>query len=146
MLEGLKGEIGFQHISYGHNLDLILEYYRLFFRHYRLCQRVASADGHRRPDGSITNTKDDFDSALGQFLKDWAEQEGAIRLLLPEKALELHGDAIYAFNKFKCVALQDVHAEETREDRVSIFAEIDAIKKQMEAELRKFLRSENMLR
>ena len=98
-LEELRHELDLAKSSYEHYVDLILDYYRVFHRHYRMCQRTANADAHRKvPSGEITYTKDEFLAALDKFLVDWAAQEGAIRLLLPVKALELHSEAVDRFN------------------------------------------------
>lgn len=81
-LEELRHELSLTKSSYERYLDLILEYYTVFYRHYRMCQRTARADAHRRlPNGEITETKDEFLAALGGFIAEWRAQEGKIRLL-----------------------------------------------------------------
>src|SRR5450759_2361326 len=82
-LDKLSHELSLAKSSYDKRLDPILEYYALFYRHYRLCQRTTSADAHRKlPDGEVTYTMDAFLAAIDQFVVDWAAQEGPIRLLL----------------------------------------------------------------
>jgi len=122
------------------------DYYKVFYSHYRLCQRAANSDSHKQPDGTITNTKDDFGSGLDRFQMDWSEREGAIRLLLPDSALECHEKATSAFNRFKRVTLVADHPENTRSERQSAFEEVERIKNEMETVLRKFLRTEKLLK
>jgi hypothetical protein len=145
-LEEAKHELSLSKSSYEHYLSLILDYYAVFYRHYRLCQRTATADGHRLPDGEITNTKEEFRSALDTFLNDWHSQEGRIRLLLPAKAMALHEQALSAFNQFKRAVDGFRNTGETRATKHSAFAEVERVKKEMEAVLREFLRTEKLLK
>ena len=91
-------ELSLAKSSYDHYLDLVLDYYKVFYRHYRLCQRASSADAHRQPDGSITKTKDDYFNALDAHLTDWTEREAKLRILLPSPILATHTEAVDAFN------------------------------------------------
>lgn len=43
-LEGLRHELGITKSAYEHHLDLILDYYAVFYRHYRLCQGGVKGD------------------------------------------------------------------------------------------------------
>ena len=146
-LEQLRYEMALSKSSYEHYLDLILNYYSIFYRHYRLCQRTASADAHRRTDtGEITYTKEEFLSKLDQFLKNWNEQEGSIRLLLPAKLLSTHEEAIKSFNEFKRVIDSFEHDDESHEKKKTAFRAIDEVRSRMENYLREFLRTENLLK
>lgn len=146
-IEEVKHDLSLEKSSYEHYLELILDYYRVFYRHYRLCQRTASADAHRdSPDSPIVYTQDEFLVNLDQFLVDWAEQEGRIRLLLPSKLLELHGEAIQSFNEFKRVVMLYRPEEEQRQKKYDAFKKIDAVKQQLEHGLRAFLRTEKLLK
>jgi len=146
-LEAIKHELGLEKSSYEHYLDWILEYYRVFYRHYRLCQRTASADAHRAlPGGLISDTRDEFFSKLDGFLADWAEQEGRIRLLLPGKLLQLHGEAIDCFNDFKDAVDGFRKDDKTRQAKVDAFAKVENVKTRLESALREFLRTERLLR
>ncbi len=145
-IEELKHELGLAKSSYDHYLDLILEYYRVFYRHYRMCQRTANADAHRQPDGQITFTQDEFLANLDTFLVDWATQEGKIRLLLPSKLLELHGEAIDCFNQFKHSVENFRKDEVTRKAKEDAFAQIESVKSRLEVSLREFLRTERLLK
>lgn len=146
-LEEIKHELGLERSSYEHYLDLVLEYYKVFYRHYRMCQRTASSDAVRElPDGQITWTKDEFLSRLDTFLQEWSDQEGKIRLLLPNKLLELHGEAIDCFNEFKCIIQHYRPDDEKRQQKVDAFAKIESVKVRLESGLREFLRTERLLK
>ena len=49
-IEELKHELGLVKSSYERYLDLILEYYTVFYRHYRLCQKTTNANAYRSPE------------------------------------------------------------------------------------------------
>lgn len=53
ILQNEQHELGLVKSSYDRYLDLILEYYQVFYRHYRMCQRAANADAYRLPDGTM---------------------------------------------------------------------------------------------
>jgi hypothetical protein len=139
-------ELGLAKASYDHYLDLILEYYRTFYKHYRLCQRAANADGHRQPDGQITYTQEDFAAGLDTFLVDWAAQEGKIRLLLPSRILAIHEEAIDCFNQFKRTIDQFRKNDATRKQKEEAFAAVGSVKSRMEDALRQLLRTEKLLK
>ena len=146
-LEELKHELGLAKSSYEHYLDLLLKYYKVFYHHYRMCQRTASADTHRKlPTGEITHTKDEFLGALDDFLSDWAAQEGAIRLLLPAKVLDIHSEAIDCFNNFKTAVDNFRGTDESRKAKEDAFLIIEDVKSRMEHALREFLRTEKLLK
>lgn len=145
-IEDLRHELGLAKSSCDHYLDLILEYYRVFFRHYRSCQRAANADAHRQPDGQITFTKDEFLSDLDTFLVDWAAQEGKIRLLLPSSILALHIEAVDCFNLFKRAIDDFCKDEKSRSEKKEAFLAVHDVKSRMEKSLREFLRTEKLLK
>ena len=145
-LEELRHERGLTKSTYERYLDSILDYYKVFYKHYRLCQRAANADGHRQPDGTITKTKDDFFEGLELFLSDIKDQEGRLRLLLPSNILSIHEESYEAFNRFKDAVKQFKNTDETREKKRQTFAEIERIKTAMEIEIRQFLRTERLLK
>lgn len=146
ILQNEHHELGLAKSSYDYYLDLILEYYQVFYRHYRMCQRAANADGHRLPDGTITSTQDEFLEALDSFLIDWATQEGKIRLLLPSRILALHGEAIDSFNVFKRAVEGFRKDDATRKAKVEAFRKVESVKSQLEDALREFLRTEKLLK
>lgn len=139
-------ELSLAHSSYEHYLDLILAYYKTFYRHYRLCQRTSEADAHRQPDGAITYTKEEFLSSLDSFLEEWASREGEIRLLLPSKVLAIHMEAIDGFNKFKQAIDAFDTTDGSREKKEAAFREVDEVKNRLESQLREFLRTEKLLK
>ena len=146
MLQNEQHELGLAKSSYDRYLDLILEYYQVFYRHYRMCQRAANADAHRLPDGTITFTQDEFLEALDGFLVDWAAQEGKIHLLLPSRILELHGEAIDCFNVFKRAVEGFRKDDTTRQAKVEAFRKVEGVKSKLEDALREFLRTEKLLK
>ena len=146
-LEGIRHEFGLVKSSYEHHLNLILDYYSTFYRHYRLCQDTARADTKRTPDGTVLYTKEKFLDALDHFIAIWNNQEGKIRLLLPNKLLSLHNDAIERFNRFKrAVDAFDSNNESSREEKMDAFRGVEEVKTQMEIGLREFLRTEKLLK
>lgn len=132
--------------SYERYLDLILGYYKMFYRHYRLCQRTTRADAHRKPDGTVTYTKDEFLAALDSMLEEWASREGEVRLLLPSPALSLHEEAIGCFNRFKRAVEAFDTSDATRVERKQAFDAIESVKTRIESQLREFLRTEKLLK
>jgi hypothetical protein len=146
-LEALRHELGITKSAYEHHLDLILDYYSTFYRHYRMCQRTAHADAHRElPDGEIKFTKDEFIADLGSFLTDWAAQEGRIRLLLPAKLLAIHEEAVGKFNEFRDAVFAFTSAEPIPRKKEKVFQSIEEVKNKLESGLREFLRTESLLK
>ncbi|MCK9532570.1 MAG: hypothetical protein M0R77_18820 [Gammaproteobacteria bacterium] len=145
-IEELRHEMGLVKSSYERYLDLMLDYYTVFYRHYRLCQRAANADAYRSSEGEITFTQDEFLAGLDSFLTDWSAQEGKIRLLLPSEALAVHSEAIDAFNRFKRSVVGFRKDDETRKAKQDAFASIEDVKRRMEDTIRKFLRTEKLLK
>lgn len=145
-IDEIRHELSLERSSYEHYLDLVLDYYTVYYAHYRLCQRTSNADAHSLPGGSITHTKDEFMSALDTFLANWAAQEGKIRLLLPSEILSLHEEAIDSFNCFKRSVERFRSNEETRKEKQDAFSAIENVKVRLEDKLRKFLRTERLLK
>lgn len=131
--------------SYAKHLDLLLDYYATFYRHYRLCQNATNQDAHRMPDGAIIKTKETFFAELDQYRAEMRQQEGRARLLLPAPLLQLHEDGIAAFNRFKDTMKRTVYDEEFHEAKRKAFAEIADVKGRLETGLRNFLRTEHLL-
>ncbi len=146
-LEALRHELGITKSAYEHHLDLILDYHATFYRHYRLCQRTAHADGYKKlPSGEITYTKDEFMGVLGKFLSDWTAQEGRIRLLLPAKLLSVHEEAVAKFNEFKNAVDTFSPEEPFPRKKEEAFRGVEEVKLKLEAGLREFLRTESLLK
>lgn len=91
-------------------------------------------------------TKDEFIASLGEFLSDWAEKEGKIRLLLPSTLLVIHERAVEKFNEFKKAVHDFPPAEKTPRRKEQVFREIDKVKTELEDGLREFLRTESLLK
>lgn len=59
-LTDISHELKLRESSYEKHLDLLLDYYSIFYRHYRFCQNATNQDAHRFEDGTIIKTKDVF--------------------------------------------------------------------------------------
>ena len=142
----LAHELKLRESAYGKHLDLLLEYYSIFYRHYRLCQNATNQDAHQLPDGRVVKTRDVFFEQLDQYLSESKAQEGKARLVLPAHLLALHGEAINAFNEFKDAMKRTIYDEVFRESKRKAFAKVEATKTELEAGLRAFLRTEHLLK
>lgn len=141
-LLALGHELGLVKVTFEKQRDLLTDYYVTLYKHYRLCQDTAKADGYRSPDAHITMTKDEFLEKLDAFLHDWHEQEPRIRLFLPSPLLQVHSDAIGAFNEFKRSVDCFDKTEGSRNRKKEAFAKVHHIKERMEIGLRDFLRTD----
>ena len=144
-LADLSHELKLRESAYTKHLELLLKYYEAFYRHYRICQNATNQDAYKFPDGSVKKTKDTFWEKLDTYRSELAVLEGSARLLLPASLLELHEESIAAFNQFKDAMKRDVYDEKYHKDKRDAFAKIESIKLRMEAGLRKFLRTEQMV-
>lgn len=145
-LADLGHELKLRESSYEKHLDLLLDYYSTFHRHYRLCQNATDQDAHQFPDGSIIKTKDVFFEQLDNYLSESKAQEGKTRLVLSAHLLALHEESISAFNEFKDVMKLPKYDEAFHESKRQAFAKIDSTKKRIETGLREFLRTEHLLK
>lgn len=139
-------ELSLQKSSYERHLELLLEFYQSFYRHYRACQHAANADAIRLPDGTTKKTKDDFFAELDEYLVDTARLEGRYRLVLPSHILTVHGEAQDAFNAFRRVMRKKNYDEAFHAEKEEGFRKIHEIKDRLESELREFLRTEHLLK
>lgn len=145
-LAALSHELSLRESSYAKHLDLLLDYYAIFYRHYRLCQNATNQDALRMPDGSTIKTREVFFEQLDEYLSESKAQEGKARLVLPNHLLQLHGEAIDAFNAFKDAMKREMYDEAFHEQKRQAFAKIHFVKEQFEAGLREFLRTEHLLK
>lgn len=145
-LAALGHELKLRESSYAKHVDLLLQYYSVFYRHYRLCQSVVNQDALKQPDGTIIKTRDKFFEQLDELLAQFREGEGRIRLVLPEHLLAIHEDSIAAFNGFKDAIKGEVYDDKYHQDKRTTFARVLEVKKAMETGLRAFLRTEHLLR
>jgi hypothetical protein len=146
ILQEEEHELHFAKSSYEHYLDLILTYYKIFYRHYRMCQRAVSADIYRKPDGTITNSREEFLATSDIRLKEWAENEGEIRLLLPKKILDIHLESVNCFNRLHLAVDEFDTTDATRKEREEAFLALDDVKNKLELQLREFLRTEKLVK
>lgn len=141
----LAHELKLRESAYGKHLDLLLEYYSTFYRHYRLCQNATNQDAHQFPDGRVVKTRDVFFEQLDGYLSESKAQEGKARLLLPAHLLELNDEAIEAFNEFKDAMKRTTYDEVFHESKRTAFAKVETAKTKLEAGIRSFLRTEHLL-
>jgi hypothetical protein len=145
-LASLSHELKLRESSYSKHLDLLLDYYATFYRHYRLCQNAANQDAHRFPDGTVVKTRDTFFKQLDLYLAESKTQEGKARLVLPAELLALNDEGIAAFNAFKDAMQREQYDEVFHENKVKAFARVQAVKEKFELGLREFLRTEQLLK
>lgn len=145
-LAALGHELKLRESSYAKHVDLLLQYYSVFYRHYRLCQNVVNQDARRQPDGTVIKTRDTYFDQLEGLLAEFREGEGRIRLVLPEHLLLIHEQSISVFNDFKDAIKRDVYDDKYHQDKREAFARVLDVKKSMEVSLRDFLRTEHLLR
>lgn len=145
-LEELRHDLSLTRSSYENHVNLILNYFDMFYRHYRLCQRAASADAFRQPDGEIRHTKEEYLENLDSFMAEWAQHEGKIRLILPEGTLALHERSVDCFNRFTKAVKAFRGDDETRDAKKDAFVEIERVKADLEGTLRQFLRTEKLFK
>lgn len=141
----LGHELSLRKSSYERHLDLILEYYSNFYRHYRACQAAAEKDVVELPDGIRVSMKDRFFEELEDYLVRSAASEGQLRLILPKRALAIHSETIRVFNEFKRVMDRKLYDDEFHSRKTAAFSELHLLKEQLEATLRDFLRTEHLL-
>ena len=79
-LNDIGHEFKLRESSYQKYLDLLLDYYSTFYRHYRLCQKATDRDGILFNDGTIKKTIDIFFEELDNSISEFKAQEGKTRL------------------------------------------------------------------
>ena len=144
-LADLTHELKFRESAYTKHLELLVKYYESFYRHYRICQTATNQDAYKFPDGSVQSTRDIFWENLDAYRSEIGALEGSARLLLPTSLLEIHEESISAFNQFKNAMKRDAYDEKYHEDKREAFTRIESGKLRMEAGLRNFLRTEQMV-
>ena len=76
-----------------------MKYYSIFFKHYRDCQDVAYKDILDYPDGSSKTTEKIFWDNLNDWANKVREIEAKIKLILPERIIQIHEQSISTFNE-----------------------------------------------
>jgi hypothetical protein len=145
-LGAIAHELSLRESSYAKHLDLLLDYYAIFYRHYRLCQNAANQDAHRLPDGTTIRTKDHFFERLDDYLQASKAEEGKVRLVLPAHLLTIHDESIKSFNEFKDAMLREQYDEVFHEQKRVAFTKVHRVKEQLESGLRGLLRTEQLLK
>jgi len=67
----LSHELKLRESAYTKHLELLIRYYEVFYRHYRICQSAANHDAHKFPDGNVVKTRDTFWEKLDACVQNW---------------------------------------------------------------------------
>jgi hypothetical protein len=141
-LEDMKAEMVFSHKSYENQLPFIVDYFALFYEHYRRCQEYANCEIIRHPEIADICTKSIFENEIDDFKNRWEEVEPKIRLVLPNQAYKLHNEATKSFNEFNQESKRiSANSNDEKENLRKLFEEIHEVKENLEMQLRKHLRA-----
>lgn len=141
-LEDMKAEMVFSHKSYENQLPFIVDYFALFYEHYRRCQEYANCEIIRHPEIGDICTKASFENEIDDFKNRWGKIEPKIRLVLPIQAYKLHNEATKSFNEFNRESKRiSANSIDKKENLRKLFEDIHTIKEKLEMQLRKHLRA-----
>ena len=144
-LELLKNEFAIIQTTFEKNYSFILEYYTNFHKHYRTCQKVVTADAIEYPDQTTKDTEELFIDNLDKYVYGLNEIEPKIRLIFPEQLILTHENSISAFNNFRGLVKSYYKIRmKPKDDVIFAFQRIDGVKKELEKELKKYLRTEKL--
>ena len=141
-IEELKSELSLTQKSYERQLEHVVDYYSLYYQHYRRCQKVAESEILRHPETGDRCTKKVFEDALDGFKGKWDSLEPRIRLILPRDAYTLHEESVEHFNRFN--ELLKALPNNMRNEKEALreqFKVIDEAKERLENCLRSYLRT-----
>ena len=128
-------------------MDLVVDYYAKFWKHFQLCKRAACSEQTRdRVTGEMKDTRDMYLDRIEVELKEWRDFEGRIRLLLPLELLEIHQEAIGKFNELNDAIYEYDGSNELADKKRAVFEELAEIKIQLEDGLRNYLRTESLIK
>lgn len=146
-LKSIEHELSFSKTSYGNHLGHILEYYNIYYGHYRICQLVANSEIIKFPSEADLNTQEYYFEELEEFQEKWNTIEGKIRLVLPKDLLKYHEKSIDCFNAFNTEVkkYKPKSGFEGRNAMEQAFKNLDEVKSIYEKLIRDYLRTENML-
>lgn len=131
---------------YKNNISIILKFYSIHYAYYRLCQQVTLPDIIIDQSGNRISAKEYFKNNLGRIIKDLADIEGKIRLILPKDILEVHDLLLIDFNTFRDTMYSYNNPEDKpKEKLITNFKKIDKSKINLEKLLKKYLRSEKII-
>ncbi|MCJ7554582.1 MAG: hypothetical protein MUO34_11940 [Ignavibacteriaceae bacterium] len=144
-LETLKNEFAIIQTIFEKNHSFIFDYYTNFHKHYRACQKVVSADVIEFPDQTTIDTEELFMDNLDIYVNELNEIEPKIRLIFPHQLILIHENAIRVFNNFRGLVKSYYKKRiKPKDDIIFAFRSIDEIKKELEEELKKYLRTEKL--
>ncbi|MFZ3531761.1 hypothetical protein LCA30_21675 [Vibrio harveyi] len=142
-LENLKHKLSTAQTSYGQQIEHIVSYYDVYYKHYRRCQDVAGQDVISHPENGVFDTKEAYEKELDKFAEEWGELEPRIRLVLPEDAFLLHIESIHAFNDFTQILKSlPSNFSEFKGPLKEQFVVVDQVKEKLERSLRHYLRTD----
>ena len=146
-LENLKKEFSIIQTTFSKNYSFVLDYYSNFYKHYRACQKVITANDVVYPDKTIKNTEEIFLENLDIYVSELNKVEPTIRLIFPENLVKIHDKSLEAFNAFRKLikSYYDYDIRRPEDELISSFKKIDEIKKELEKGLRKYLRTEKII-
>lgn len=144
-LDIIRHELSLVLSSFERNIEHVFDYYSIYYKYYRLCQKITLIDFTKTKEGAVINTKDIFLDDLDQIVKEWSQIEGRMRLILPNEIIVKHDKSVIAFNSVRdLVKSYESYQEKPREELESKFKELDNIKNEMELALKEYLRSEKI--
>lgn len=140
-LEEVKTEMVLSQKSYESQLPFIVDYYTLFYKQYRRCQQYANIEIIKHPDLGEVCTKHLFECDLDAFKVNWDEIEPRIRLILPNKAYQLHHQVTESFNLFNQESKKlSANSNDKKQKLREVFKNIHEVKEDLELLLREHLR------
>lgn len=82
-------------------VEKIVDFYIIFHKYYRSCQKVVSSQYIRDKNGVVVSTEDLLLKDLNKIKEQYDETEGYIKILLPEKILKIISELTKGFNNFR---------------------------------------------
>ena len=147
ILAKLNSEYDIRRSFYENNINIIFEYYTIFYQYYRLCQKTATVDIIRDRHGKEISTRDLLINGIVKFVDSILEIESKIQLILPDNILSLHEESIKQFNAFRNVMKSyNLEHEKPKDDLKAKFELIDKQKDLIRNSLKEYLRSEKVLK
>jgi hypothetical protein len=144
--EKIKNEFYLTKATYDKYIEMVLDYYANIYRYYRACQEAASSTHIKQPDGSVKTTREIWEKELDVIVEDQRRMQGYIQILLPEKIQQINSNLINAFNGFRDIIKDEPDGSKKQEKLKECFSQINAIKQELESDLRRFLKIEQLIK
>ncbi|MCD4652158.1 MAG: hypothetical protein K8S56_10310 [Candidatus Cloacimonetes bacterium] len=124
----------------------IIEYFEIYYAHYRICQSFAGSEALKQSDRFIA-ARETFYKKQDVVMAEWNKRGGKIRLILPDNLLSLHKSSIDLFNEFSDTAGSHNPEDETSYNAIiEVFSRVHEIKNRLEQLIRRYLRDEGLLK